>query len=110
MAIQLNISHSFSNNSAAAIRLEVHYKEICTLNSFHKTDSIREDCTFFMNIPKILSTCNVRLFLNILPHVQVSIFSNPCHGISSVSSIHHVVGSDTIKKFVGLTHLIKLIQ
>jgi hypothetical protein len=39
--------------------------------------------------------------------VQVNIFSSPYHEISSVGHIHPAVGSDTIKKFVDLTHLIK---
>ena len=55
----------------------------------------------------VLSTGNVRLFLNTLPYVQVGIFSGPCHGVSSVGHICPVVGSDIMKKFMGLTHLIK---
>jgi hypothetical protein len=58
-------------------------------------------------MPKVLSTGNVRLFLNTLPHVQASIFPGPYHGVSSVGHIRPVVGFDTMKKFVGLTHLIK---
>ena len=58
-------------------------------------------------MPKVLSIGNVELFLNILPHVQVSIFIGLCHGVSSVGHIRPVVGSDTMKKFVGLTHFIK---
>ena len=58
-------------------------------------------------MPNILSTGNVRLFLNTLPHVQAGIFFGPCHGVSSVGYICPMVGSDTMKKFVGLTHLIK---
>ena len=48
---------------------------------------------------KVLFTGNVRLFLNTIPHVQGSIFPDPCHGISSVNFIRHVVASDTMKKF-----------
>jgi hypothetical protein len=60
-------------------------------------------------MPKVLSIGNVRLFLNTLPHVQAGIFPDPCHGVSSVGYICPVVGSDTMKKFVDLTHLIKSI-
>ena len=66
-------------------------------------------------MPKVLSTGNVELFLNTLPHVQANIFLGPYHGVSSVGHIRPVVGSDTIKKFntmkkfMGLTHLIKLV-
>jgi hypothetical protein len=56
---------------------------------------------------KVLATGNMRLFLNTLPHVQSGIFRGPCHGISSVGHIRSVVGFDTMKKFVSLTHLIK---
>ena len=55
-------------------------------------------------MPKVLSTGNVGLFLNTLPHVQAGIFPNLYHGVSSVDYIRHVVGSDAMKKFVGLTH------
>jgi hypothetical protein len=81
--------------------------EIYGPNSSHQTGSIREGCLLLINMPKILSTSNVRLFLNTLPHVQVSIFHGPCHEVSSVGPICHVVGSDTMKKFVVLTYLIK---
>jgi hypothetical protein len=50
------------------------------------------------------------LFLNTLSHVQVGIFPGPCHGINSAGPIRPVVGYDIMKKFVSLTHLIKLIQ
>ena len=56
---------------------------------------------------KVLSTGNMRLFLNTLPHVQAGIFLSPCHGVSSVGHTCLVVGSDTMKTFVGLPHLIK---
>ena len=58
-------------------------------------------------MPNVLSIGNVGLFLNTLPHVQAGIFLGPCHGVSIVGHICPVVGSDTMKKFVGLTHLIK---
>jgi hypothetical protein len=58
-------------------------------------------------MPKVLSIDNMRLFLNTLLHVQASISHVPCYEVSSVSLINLVVGFDTIKKFVGLTHLIK---
>jgi hypothetical protein len=58
-------------------------------------------------MPKVLSIGNVRLFLNTLSYVQASISHVSCHEVSSVSLINLVVGSDTMKKFVGLTHLIK---
>jgi hypothetical protein len=38
--------------------------------------------------------------------VQADIFSGPCHGVNSVGHICPVVGSDTMKKFVSLTHLL----
>ena len=34
----------------------------------------------------------------------------PYHGVSSVSLNRPVVGSNKMKKFIGLTHLIKSIQ
>jgi hypothetical protein len=37
-------------------------------------------------------------------------FSSLCHGVSSVDHIHPVVGFDTMKKFVDLTHRIKPTQ
>ena len=58
-------------------------------------------------MPNVLSTDNVGLFLNTFPHLQAGIFPSPCHGVSSVGHICPVVGSDIVKKFVGLTHLIK---
>jgi hypothetical protein len=85
-------------------------KKICGPNLSHKTGSIREGCQFLINMPKVLSTKNAGLFFDTLPHVQVNIFSSPCHEISSVGHIHPVVGSDTIKKFVDLTHLIKSVN
>jgi hypothetical protein len=56
---------------------------------------------------KILLTGNVRLFFNTFRHVQVDIFSGPYHGVSSMGHIRLVVGFDTMKKFMSLTHLIK---
>jgi hypothetical protein len=56
---------------------------------------------------KVLSTGNVRLFLNTLLHVHNGFFSGLCHGVSSVGLIRLVVSSDTMKNFIGLTHLIK---
>jgi hypothetical protein len=85
----------------------VNREEIRGPNSSHKIGLIREDYSFFINMPKVLSTGNVGLFLNTLPHVQVGIFLGPCHVVSSVGHICPVIGSDTMKKFVGLTHLIK---
>ena len=64
----------------------------------------------FINMSKILSTGNVRLFPNTFAHVQASIFFGHCHRVSSVCLIHFVLNFDTMKKFVGLTHLIKPIQ
>ena len=61
------------------------HEEICGPNSSHKTGSIREDCPLLINMSKVLSTDNVRLFLNTLHHVQAGIFLDPCHGVSSVS-------------------------
>jgi hypothetical protein len=46
---------------------EVSGEEICWPNSSHKTSSIREGCPLLINMRKILSTSNVRLFLNTLP-------------------------------------------
>ena len=85
----------------------IYIEEIRGPNSSHKIGFTREGCPFFINMSKVLSTGNVRLFLNNLPHVQASIFSGPCHGVSSVGYIRPVVGSDTMKKFVGLTYFIK---
>ena len=85
------------------------FEEICGPNSSHKIGLTREGCPFFINMPKVLSTGNVKLFLNTLPHVQAGIFPGPYHGVSSVGHICPVVGSDTMKKFVNLTHLIKLV-
>jgi hypothetical protein len=82
-------------------------EEINEPNSSHKTSLTREGCTFFINMPKVLSTSNVRLFLNTLFHVQAGIFLGPCHRKSSVGHIRPVVCSDTMKKFMGLTYLIK---
>jgi hypothetical protein len=58
-------------------------------------------------MPKVLSIGNVGLFLNTLPHVQAGIFPSPCYKVSNVGHIRPMVGSDTMKKYVGLTHLIK---
>jgi hypothetical protein len=44
-------------------------EEIRGSNSSHKTGLTREGCSFFINMPKVLSTGNIRLFLNTLPHV-----------------------------------------
>jgi hypothetical protein len=98
---------SLANLSCLATLDLQYYEEIRGLYSSHKTGLTREDCPFFINMPKVLSAGNVGLFLNTLPHVQASIFPGPCHGVSSVGYIRLVVGSDTMKKFVGLTHLIK---
>jgi hypothetical protein len=65
---------------------------------------------FFINMFKILSTNNVRLFFNTLSHVRVNIFLSPYHGVSSINLICHVVGYDSIKKFMSLTYLIKLVS
>ena len=81
--------------------------EIYELKSFHKTSSTIEGCPFFINMLNILFIDNMRLFLNILLHVHVGIFSNPFREISSVGSICYVIDSDTMIKFVDLTHLIK---
>ena len=78
--------------------------------STYKIGSLREDCPLLINTHKILSTSNVRLFFNTIPHVQASIFSGPYHGISSVGLIRLIIGSNTMKNFVDLTHLIKLAQ
>jgi hypothetical protein len=89
-----------------------HYlsiEEFYETNSSHKIGFIKEDWSFFINMSKILSTCNIRLFLNTISHVQINLFPSPCHGVSSVGAIHLVIGSNTMKKFVGLTHLIKLV-
>jgi hypothetical protein len=59
-------------------------EEIYRLNSSHKTGSIGDGCSFHINMPNVLSTCNVGLFLNTLLHMQVSIFPNPCHGVNSM--------------------------
>ena len=82
-------------------------EEICGFNSSYKIDSTIEGCTFFINIPKVLPICNVGLFLNTLPHVQVGIFFCPCYRVSSVCPIRPVIGFDSMKKFMGLTYLIK---
>jgi hypothetical protein len=50
------------------IRLVISYdtmKKFVGPNSSYKTGSIRGGCSFLINMPKILYTCNVRLFLNI---------------------------------------------
>jgi hypothetical protein len=52
----------------------------------------------------------MRLFINIIPYVQASIFSGSCYEVSSANPIYHVEDSDTMKKFMSLTHLIKLVQ
>jgi hypothetical protein len=39
--------------------------------------------------------------------MQADIFPGPYHWVNSVGHICPVVGSDTMNKFVGLTHLIK---
>ena len=49
------------------------FEEIREPNSFHKISFIRESYPFFINMSKVLSTSNVRLFLNTLPHVQADI-------------------------------------
>ena len=67
-------------------------------SSSHKTSLTREGCSFFINMPKVLSTGNVGPFLNTLPHVQANIFPGPCHGVSSVGHICLVVGSNTMKR------------
>jgi hypothetical protein len=72
------------------------YEEICGSNLSQKIGSIREGCLFFINMSKILSTSNVRLFLNTLSHVQAFIFLGPYHMVSSVGLIHSVEGSNTI--------------
>lgn len=58
-------------------------------------------------MPKVLSTGDVKLFLNTFPHVQANIFSVPCHEASSAGLFVFVIVSDTMKKFVGLIHPIK---
>jgi hypothetical protein len=58
---------------------------------------------------RILSIDNIRLFLNTLSHVQAGIFPGPCYRVSNMSHIRPMVGFDTMRKFVGLTHLIKLV-
>jgi hypothetical protein len=79
-------------------------EEIRGPNSSHKTGLTRENCPFFISMPKVLSTGNVGLFSQ---HPLSRVFPSPCHGVSSVGNIYPVVGFDTMKKFVGLTHLIK---
>ena len=56
-------------------------------NSSHKTGSIREDCPFLINMHKVISTGNVKLFFNTLPYMQANIFSSPCYEVSSVGPI-----------------------
>ena len=75
------------------------FEEICWSNSSYKTGSIKNGCLFLINMPNVLST-----------HMQANIFLGPCHGVSSVGPIHPVVGYDTMKKFLGKIHLIKLVQ
>jgi hypothetical protein len=82
-------------------------KKIREPNLFYKIGSIRENCLFFINISKVLFTGNVRLFFNTHPHIQVGIFLGSYLGVSDVGPICYVVNFDTMKKFVGLTHLIK---
>ena len=53
-------------------------------------------------MPKVLSIGNVGLFLSALPRVHANV-SGPCHEISSVGPIRHVVGYDTMKKFMSLS-------
>jgi hypothetical protein len=45
-----------------------------------------------------------------LPSRASQYFLGPCHGVSSASHIRFVVGSDTMKKFMDLTHLVKPVQ
>jgi hypothetical protein len=44
-----------------------------------------------------------KLFFNTLSYVQIGIFSGHCHGVSSMDHIYHMIGSNTMKKFVSLT-------
>jgi hypothetical protein len=52
-------------------------KKFVDLNLFKKIGLIRKDCLFLINMFKVLSISNVRLFFNIFSHVHVSIF----HGL-----------------------------
>jgi hypothetical protein len=63
----------------------------------------------FIGLIHLIKSVFVGLFLNTLSHVQADIFSGPCHGVSSVCHICPVIGFDTMKKFMDLTHLIKLV-
>jgi hypothetical protein len=68
-------------------------------NASHKTNFIRDDCSFFIKMPKILSTSNVRLFLNNLPYVQADIFLDLRHWINNVGPIHPIVGSNIMLNY-----------
>jgi hypothetical protein len=70
-----DLCHGVSN--AGLIHLVVGFdtmKKIYGPNSSHKTSSIRDGCPFLINMSKILSTSNMRLFLNTFPHIQANLF------------------------------------
>jgi hypothetical protein len=75
------------------------YEEICDPNSFYKTGLIRECCQLFINMFKVMSTGNVRLFLNTLPHMLACIFTGPCHRVSSADHIRPMVYQTTLLIF-----------
>ena len=83
--------------------------EIRGFNLLYKISFTKEECLFFINMFNVLFTSNMRLFFNTFLHVQVGIFPDPCYGVSSVSHICPVIVYDTMKKFMNLTHLIKLV-
>jgi hypothetical protein len=74
------------------------------INWFYK-----RDLRILYKHAKILSTSNMRLFLNTIFSRVGRYFSWSCHEVSSTGLIHPMVGSNTIKKFVSLIHLIKQI-
>jgi hypothetical protein len=53
--------------------------ETCEPNLFYKIGLIIENCQFLINVFNILSTNNVRLFLNTFSQVWASIFLGPCY-------------------------------
>jgi hypothetical protein len=58
----------------------------------------------------MLSIKNVELFFNTFPHMQVNIFFGSYHELNTVDLIRHVAGSDTMKKFITVTHFIKSVH
>ena len=86
----------------------IQKKKNCRPNSSHKIGLIRNDCSLLINMSKILSTSNVRLFLTCRTSLQANIFYSSYHGVSNVGPIHHMVGPDTMLNY-QLSKKLKLI-